>query len=188
MDVEKTVPDPAQHGHERVRIPLAVGLLSAFLVVGIGIILYALISERHEPGVRLSACAVRMNTAAEVLFRYADQHGGQFPPNRRTLILELDARGLRCGAADKAGQTAYFHYVAGQSRSSNPDNLLLYDVPEFHKGQRILVLRVSGKEAALTEDELLAAIRQTNADLRQAATRPAPATAPDPDAGATSSF
>lgn len=57
-----------------------------------------------------------------------------------------------------------YEYIPGQTLSSPPDDILLYEPLPVHNG-RCNVLRVSGKVEMITPEELQAALEQTLAHL-----------------------
>ena len=77
---------------------------------------------------------------------------------------------------NQVGMTQIFHcsepnapnytYIPGQTLSSPPENILLYESIPVHSG-RCNVLRVSGKIEMLSPEELQAAFEQTKSHLRR---------------------
>ena len=101
-----------------------------------------------------------MNQIYQILQMYSMAED-KLPASYEDLVNEVgDSRVFQCSEPN----TPHYSYIPGQTLSSPPDNILLYEPAAAHQG-KCMVLRVSGKVEALTPEEVEAAIAQTNAHL-----------------------
>ncbi|MBN2589395.1 MAG: hypothetical protein JXA96_06010 [Sedimentisphaerales bacterium] len=105
-------------------------------------------------------CTSNMNQIFQILQMYSISEG-ELPASYEALVNEVGTSGVfHCSESDSPN----YSYIPGQTLSSPPDNILLYESVPVHNGM-CNVLRVSGKVEMLTPEELQAAIQQTESHL-----------------------
>ncbi|UCG56259.1 MAG: hypothetical protein JSU70_15490 [Phycisphaerales bacterium] len=98
---------------------------------------------------------------------YANDYGDKFPPNLRVLV---EKKYLPIYPESPFKPTGFdgpsYIYIAGQSTSSEPGNIVAYENPEFCSGE-INVLFLDTHVEAMTPEELSAALEATYRRLRR---------------------
>lgn len=107
-------------------------------------------------------CTSNMGQIYKILQMYAMTED-ELPDSYDALVSEVgDSRVFHCPEPNSPN----YEYIPGQTLSSPPDNILLYEPAAVHNGM-CNVLRVSGKVELLSPEELQAAIEQTKAHLKR---------------------
>lgn len=114
------------------------------------------IAQRVVAGTNLKG----IGTACHV---YANDHQDKFPPNLEVLIEECDVspKSLESPRKPKDHSGPSFIYIAGQSVSNPPTNILAYEDPSFVKDGMINVLFVDGHSEAMKMEPFQEALKKT---------------------------
>ena len=103
-------------------------------------------------------CADQLRQAYKVLKGYADQKGGEFPPDLTALVPRYvrDMKDFLCPVVGDG--TLMYQYTSGLTTESPAGAPLLYDRKDSHEGGRNVLL-VGGKVVWMTEEEFQQALK-----------------------------
>ena len=99
---------------------------------------------------------------------HAMDYDGKFPPTLETLIETADVspKSLVSPRKPNGFDGASYIYIAGQTTSSPPTNILAYENPEF-PADKINVLYVDGHVAAVGRPQFEKELAKTQKQLKQ---------------------
>jgi len=129
--------------------------------VGVGMMMPSLARAR-QVAQRVSA-ASNLKQIGLVLMVYANDHEGRLPSDLDTqevLRYTEDPKLLESPRKPADFDGASFIYIAGQSTSMNPNNVVVYENPEFCD-EKVNVLFLDSHVEVVDQDELLDALEET---------------------------
>lgn len=122
-----------------------------------------------------TVCMSNLRGISSACYIYAQDHD-KFPPDFQALIDAnyVTAKQFVCpsSGAEPGDLSACYTYIPGQSPSSNPTNVLIYENLENHRGEGAAVLFVDAHVEFLKPDALERAIAETKERLAKTRSKP----------------
>lgn len=189
---------PLEYGGKGFAIAgICVSLASIMFMLLLGAILLPSLARAREMA-RRSVCAANLASTGKAFEVYANQYQGQYPPDVDTLVTTNFAQPNQFVCPGGSGRAAYnnpaliysggpispkiheamhscYVYIPGQSASSNPNNVLMYEKKDCHRGEGSNVLFVDGSARWISPySEVEKLVTKTKARLGTAVTPEAP--------------
>lgn len=152
VGVVRSAREPQRHG--------GMGLaISGIATGGLSLIIWPLIIIAAIPHISQELCSNNLRTIHGAMVRYALFYSGEFPEQEKGWQARLVALGTvtpfnyECPSDNITMGSSYF-YVPGYNLDSPPDQIIIYEHPDIHKGGGHIVT-ADGTVEFVEHDELL---------------------------------